>query len=109
MKTPTLYYAHPAEQRAVAWLKRQRHREGAAGYALQEVAYDPAHSRTNWGNPGISGFAMAPIPRATWVAWRHRPYGHAEMNRLHQWALRCIRRNIYFPEIARKIGKRDWM
>lgn len=89
-KAPTLYFYNATEQNAVAWFKRTHGRRW--------LAY--ATGRTRGVHP-IQG-----IPRATLVHWRTNPYGHAPLNRSHQWALRCICRNVYFPELARKIGKR---
>jgi len=104
-----LYYANKKEQDAVAWLKRQRHKGGAMGYALRELAYsDEPYAQQDWSAPTWRGFGMSPIPRDRWLQWESRPYGHPSMNEMHQWAKRCLRRNFYFPDLARKIGRRSF-
>lgn len=99
-----LYFASLAEQRAVAWYKRSCSRRfgGFAIQACQDVAYDPFHAGTDWRKPHNG------IPRATWVHWRVRPYGAVDFNQMHQLAQICIRRNVHFPDMAKKMGRRKW-
>lgn len=102
MQPPPLYYRNKAEQRSVAWYKRSHKRGRWFEYALEEVAYAPRFARVDW-QRSYSG-----VPRRTWVGWSSAPFGDASFNSMHQAAQLCIRRNAYFPDMAKRLGKRNW-
>jgi hypothetical protein len=99
-----LYFASLAEQRAVAWFKSsyRGQRGGAKAVALSELAYDPFHQGHDWRKPRNGA------TRAVWSHWQGRPFGNEQFNRMHQHARHCIRRNVYFPSLARKLGRKSW-
>lgn len=101
--TQKLYFASEAERCAVLWYKKQKHRGGFIAHALLETAYDPHFSKIDW-RRGTEGLGEL-IPRARWVYWCLKPYGHERMNRDHMRALRCIRRNVYFRDTAKRLQK----
>jgi hypothetical protein len=106
MTTLTLYFRNEAERRAVAWFKRSMTRGKWLSRALEEVAYNPSFKSADWRRGHWGGFAMQGISRGIWVDWMTRPYGHTTMNQTHQLALLCIRRNVHFPDMARKLAGR---
>ena len=103
-----MYFRNLAEQRAVTWYKRCYPRGKWLERAVTDVAYDLSHQHVNWTQPDRRGFGMQSIPRSRWIYWNVAPYGHASMNQQHQLAQLCIRRNVFFPDMAKRMGRRAW-
>lgn len=83
-KSLTIYYADEVERQAVKWLKARRHRGGFVAYAIEEVAYSEFHKGRDWRRPPI---LFSITPRDRFVAWRIKPYGNPDLNRLHMRTL----------------------